>query len=78
MAAASPYNGPTETLDKEPQMRRFVLPFVLLALAAAVSASAFAARESTGPVVKWKSASFGQILATPGHLALYTWNQEKA
>jgi predicted lipoprotein with Yx(FWY)xxD motif len=63
---------------KELQMRRLVLPFVLLALAAALSASALAARETTGPVVKWKSASLGQILATPGHLALYTWNQEKS
>ena len=59
-------------------MRRIVLPLVLLALAGAVSASALGARESTGPVVKWKSASLGQILATPGHLALYTWNQEKS
>ena len=58
-------------------MRRLVLPFVLLALAAALSASALAGRQSTGPVVKWKSASLGQILATPGHLALYTWKQEK-
>ena len=58
-------------------MRRLVLPFVLLLLAAALSSSALGAREKTGPVVKWKTTSFGQILATPGHLALYTWNQEK-
>jgi predicted lipoprotein with Yx(FWY)xxD motif len=59
-------------------MRLLVLPFVLLAFAAALSGSALGARESTGPVVKWKSASLGQILATPAHLALYTWNQEKS
>ncbi len=29
------------------------------------------------PVVKWKTAQFGPVLATQGHLALYTWNQEK-
>ena len=58
-------------------MRRLVLPFVLLLLAAALSSSALGAREKTGPVVKWKTTSFGQILATPDHLALYTWNQEK-
>ena len=59
-------------------MRRFVLPFVLLAAAAALSASALAARDAAGgPVVKWKTASFGQILATRDHLALYTWNKEK-
>jgi predicted lipoprotein with Yx(FWY)xxD motif len=59
-------------------MRRLVLPFVLVALVGVLSASAFAAHESSGPVIKWKSASLGQILATPGHLALYTWNQEKS
>lgn len=58
-------------------MHRLALPFVLLALAAALSASASGAREKTGPVVAWNTASFGKILATPGHLALYTWNQEK-
>jgi len=58
-------------------MHRLVLPFVLLVLAAALSASALGAREKTGPVVAWKTAKFGQILATPGHLALYTWNKEK-
>ena len=58
-------------------MRRFVLPFLLLALAAAFAASALGARESTGPVIKLKTASFGSVLATKGHLALYTWNKEK-
>lgn len=58
-------------------MRRSVLPFLLLALTATFSVSALAARENAGPVIKLKTASFGSILATKSHLALYTWNQEK-
>ena len=58
-------------------MRRFVLPVLLLALVAAFSASAFAARASTGPVIMLKTSSFGAILATKGHLALYTWNKRR-
>ncbi len=58
-------------------MRRLVLPLLVLA-AALLAASAFAAPNASGPVVKLKTATFGSILATPGHLALYTWNQEKA
>jgi predicted lipoprotein with Yx(FWY)xxD motif len=50
----------------------------LLVIAAAVlAASAFASTRATGPVVKWKTAQFGSILATKRHLALYTWKQEK-
>ncbi len=58
-------------------MHRLALPFAALALAAALSASALGAGTTAGPVVKWKTKSFGPILATPGHLALYTWNKEK-
>src|SRR6059058_746137 len=58
-------------------MRRFVLPLLVLA-AAIVAASAFAAPTTTGPVVSYKTAKFGSVLATKGHLALYTWNKEKA
>jgi predicted lipoprotein with Yx(FWY)xxD motif len=58
-------------------MRRFTLPLLVVA-AAVLAASAFAAARAGGPVVKWKTAKFGPILATPGHLALYTWKQEKA
>ena len=58
-------------------MRRLALPLLVLA-AAALAASALASTNVTGPVVKWKTAQFGSILATKGHLALYTWNQEKA
>jgi predicted lipoprotein with Yx(FWY)xxD motif len=57
-------------------MRRLVLPLLLLA-AFVLAASALASTRVTGPVVKWKTAQFGSILATKGHLALYTWNQEK-
>jgi len=58
-------------------MRRLALPLLVL-VAAALAASALASTNVTGPVVKWKTAQFGSILATKGHLALYTWNQEKA
>ena len=58
-------------------MRRLVLPFVLLAFAAVLSVSAFGARDATSPVIVLKTSSFGTILATQGHLALYTWNKEK-
>ena len=58
-------------------MRRLVLPLVALALTATLTASAFGSRTSTGPVITWKTASFGKILATHGHLALYTWNKEQ-
>lgn len=57
-------------------MSRLVLPFVVLALAAALSVSAFGARDATSPVVVLKTSTFGTILATQGHLALYTWNKE--
>ena len=57
-------------------MRRLVLPLLVL-VAAALAASALASTSATGSVIKWKTAQFGQILATKGHLALYTWNQEK-
>ena len=58
-------------------MRRLALPLLVL-VAAALAASALASTNVTGPVVKWKTSQFGSILATKGHLALYTWNQEKA
>ena len=58
-------------------MRRFVLPLFVLAVAIEAT-TAFAAPTATGPVVKYKTAKFGNVLATKGHLALYTWNKEKA
>ena len=61
-------------------MRRFIPPFLVLVLviAASSSASALGSSHMGGPVIKWKTAKFGSILATSGHLALYTWNKEKA
>jgi predicted lipoprotein with Yx(FWY)xxD motif len=56
-------------------MRRFVVPLLVL-VAAVLAASALASTRATDPVVKWKTASFGAVLATRGHLALYTWNKE--
>jgi predicted lipoprotein with Yx(FWY)xxD motif len=50
---------------------------VALAVAVAAGASALAAQH-VGPVVTWKTAKFGTILATKKHLALYTWRKEKA
>jgi predicted lipoprotein with Yx(FWY)xxD motif len=58
-------------------MRRLVLPLLVIA-AAVLAASAFASARASEPVVAWKTAKFGKILSTKGHLALYTWNQEKA
>jgi predicted lipoprotein with Yx(FWY)xxD motif len=57
-------------------MRRLIFPLFVL-VAAVLAASALATTRVAGPVVKWKTASFGQVLATKGHLALYTWNHEK-
>jgi predicted lipoprotein with Yx(FWY)xxD motif len=57
-------------------MRRLILPLLVLS-AAVFAVSALATPHVTGPVIKWRTASFGAVLATTGHLALYTWNQEK-
>jgi len=58
-------------------MRRFAAPLAVLVLATVFGATALAARDHAAPVVKWNTAKFGPILSTKGHLALYTWNQEK-
>jgi predicted lipoprotein with Yx(FWY)xxD motif len=62
------------TATKEPLVR------TLIALAAAVAAlvSAPLALADAKPVVVVTAPKFGSILATRGHLALYTWRQEKA
>ena len=70
-----PYNE--SNLPKELSMRRLVLALLPVAVAATVTASAFSSSLMGGPVVKWNTAKFGPILATQGHLALYTWNKEK-
>lgn len=57
-------------------MRRFIpLLFALTATAMLVPA-AFAATHDANPVVKWNAPKFGAIIATKGHLALYTWKKE--
>jgi len=58
-------------------MRRYILPLLVL-VAALGAATAFAAPSVNGPVVKYNAPKFGNVLATNGHLALYTWNKEKA
>jgi predicted lipoprotein with Yx(FWY)xxD motif len=58
-------------------MRRLALPLAAAAVAAVLVPAGHAAERDARPVVKWKTAQFGQILATKGHLALYTWNAEK-
>ena len=55
-------------------MKRVILAALALAQ---LAPSALAARQSS-PVVAWKTASFGTVLATRGHLALYTWRKEPA
>ena len=58
-------------------MSRLIL-FVAAALAsAALLVPAAIAASSASPVVVIHSARFGNVLATRGHLAFYTWNREK-
>ncbi len=59
-------------------MRRLISALVVLTVAGTVAFSAFGSPLVGGPVVKWQTAQFGPILSTKGHLALYTWNKEKA
>ena len=56
-------------------MRRRLVTMLAVAAALTVAGSAYAAH--MGPVVKWQTKQFGPILATPHHLALYTWTKEK-
>ena len=57
-------------------MTRFTLLALALALAAALAPAAMSA-QTASPVVKVSAPKFGPIIATRGHLALYTWNREK-
>jgi predicted lipoprotein with Yx(FWY)xxD motif len=58
-------------------MGRFTSLAVMLAAAGALTAQALGATSAAGPVVKWQTKQFGPVLATKGHLALYTWNRER-
>jgi predicted lipoprotein with Yx(FWY)xxD motif len=57
-------------------MTRCLIFVVALAATAMLVPAAFAATRDSGPIVSWKAPKFGAIVATKGHLALYTWNQE--
>jgi predicted lipoprotein with Yx(FWY)xxD motif len=57
-------------------MRRFIPLLLALAATAVLAAGAPAATHDATPVVKWNAPKFGAILATKGHLALYTWKKE--
>ena len=58
-------------------MRLLAVTALVLAAAALLGSQALAAPHDANPVVKLKAPKFGAILATKGHLALYTWNKEK-
>jgi predicted lipoprotein with Yx(FWY)xxD motif len=57
-------------------MTRITTLVVALAAAAILAPQALTAM-SHGPVTTVHSAKLGTVLATRGHLALYTWNREK-
>jgi predicted lipoprotein with Yx(FWY)xxD motif len=54
----------------------WIAALAVAVVAAALSAQAFGAQ--MGPAVKLQTKKFGPVLATPHHLALYTWKQEPA
>ncbi len=57
-------------------MKRLI-PFLLaLAATAVLVPAALAVSNDASPVVKWNAPKFGAIIATKGHLALYTWKKE--
>ena len=58
-------------------MRLLVVTALVLAAAALLGSQALAAPHDASPVVKVNAPKFGAIIATKGHLALYTWNREK-
>jgi predicted lipoprotein with Yx(FWY)xxD motif len=57
-------------------MQRFIPLLLALAATAVLVPAALAATRDAAPVVKWNAPKFGAILATKGHLALYTWKKE--
>src|SRR6266516_7135288 len=58
-------------------MRRFIPLLLALAAATVVVPQVLGAARDAAPVVKWKTAKFGPVLATKAHLALYTWKTER-
>lgn len=57
-------------------MRRCLIVVLAVAATALLVPAAFSAMHPAGPIVAWKAPKFGDIVATKGHLALYTWKQE--
>jgi predicted lipoprotein with Yx(FWY)xxD motif len=57
-------------------MRRSLIAVLALVAMSALVPAAIAAMHPDGPIVAWKAPKFGEIVATKGHLALYTWKQE--
>lgn len=57
-------------------MRRFIPLLLALAATVVLVPAALAVTHDASPVVKWNTAKFGAIIATKGHLALYTWKKE--
>jgi predicted lipoprotein with Yx(FWY)xxD motif len=57
-------------------MRRSIPLLLALAATTVLVPAALAATRDATPVVKWNTPKFGAILATKGHLALYTWKKE--
>ncbi len=57
-------------------MKHLSLLLVAFAATATLASAALAATRDSTPVVKWNTAKFGAIIATKGHLALYTWKKE--
>ena len=57
-------------------MKRYAPLLLAFVAAAAIAPQVMAATRDANPVVKWKAPKFGPILATKGHLALYTWKTE--
>ena len=58
-------------------MAKLAILALAVAAAAVLGTQALAAPADANPVVKVNAPKFGAILATRGHLALYTWNKEK-
>jgi predicted lipoprotein with Yx(FWY)xxD motif len=57
-------------------MRRCLIAALALVATAMLVPAAVSAMHPAGPIVAWKAPKFGAIVATKGHLALYTWKKE--
>ena len=58
-------------------MRRLPLLLLALTIAAVIAPQVMSATRDARPVIKTTAPKLGAIIATRGHLALYTWNREK-